>query len=65
VVASLWSVDDSATAELMKGFYAEMLGPAKRSPAAALRHAQLGLRKTRAWAAPYYWAAFQLHGDWR
>jgi CHAT domain-containing protein len=65
VVASLWSVDDSATAELMRRFYAEMLGPAKRSPAAALRIAQLELRKKRSRAAPYYWAAFQLHGDWR
>jgi CHAT domain-containing protein/tetratricopeptide (TPR) repeat protein len=65
VVASLWSVDDSATAELMKRFYEEMLGPAKRSPAAALRSAQLALREKRAWASPYYWAAFQLYGDWR
>ena len=65
VVASLWSVDDSATAELMKRFYGEMLGPARRTPAAALRAAQLEMRKTRAWSAPYYWAAFQLHGDWR
>jgi len=65
VVASLWSVDDSATAELMKRFYGEMLGPARRTPAAALRAAQLEMRKTRAWSAPYYWAAFQLQGDWR
>jgi CHAT domain-containing protein len=65
VVASLWSVDDSATAELMKRFYAGMLGPAKRSPAAALRSAQLDLRSRRGWSSPYYWAAFQLHGDWR
>ena len=42
VVASLWQVDDLATAELMKRFYEGLL---KRGqpPAAALRTAQLEL----------------------
>jgi CHAT domain-containing protein len=65
VVASLWKVDDSATAELMKRLYAGMLGPKRLRPAAALRAAQLGLWRDKAWSAPYYWAAFVLQGEWK
>ncbi|HEX6740080.1 MAG TPA: CHAT domain-containing protein, partial [Vicinamibacteria bacterium] len=64
VVASLWQVDDLATAELMKRFYRAMLVE-KRPPAAALRAAQRELAASRQWSAPFYWAAFGLHGDWR
>jgi CHAT domain-containing protein len=64
VVASLWPVDDLATAELMKRFYRAMFVQ-KLSPAAALRAAQQELAASRQWHAPYYWAAFVLHGDWR
>jgi CHAT domain-containing protein len=65
VVASLWKVDDRATAELMKQFYSAMLGEKHETPAAALRAAQLAIWKTKGWEAPYYWAAFVLQGDWR
>jgi CHAT domain-containing protein/tetratricopeptide (TPR) repeat protein len=65
VLASLWKVDDAATAELMKRFYAGMLGPQRLSPAAALRAAQVSMREQRRWNAPYYWAAFILQGEWR
>src|SRR5262249_42265471 len=61
VVASLWSVDDRATAQLMKRFYRGMLSEGMR-PAAALRAAQLSLLNERGWSAPYYWAAFTLQG---
>jgi CHAT domain-containing protein len=64
VVASLWQVDDLATAELMKRFYRAMLVD-KLPPAAALRAAQRELAASRQWHAPYFWAAFVLHGDWR
>lgn len=64
VVASLWNVNDAATAELMKRFYQGMLGPGKMSPPAALRSAQLSLLKERRWSAPYYWAAFVIQGEW-
>jgi len=64
VAASLWSVDDRATAELMRKFYQEFLGEG-RAPAQALRAAQLSLFRQRRWAAPYYWAAFTLQGDWK
>lgn len=65
VVASLWRVDDAATAELMKSFYEGMLGPRKLRPAAALREAQLATAKQKRWRDPYYWAAFVLQGEWK
>jgi CHAT domain-containing protein/Tfp pilus assembly protein PilF len=65
VVASLWTVDDKATAELMTHFYRGLLGPRPVGPAAALRAAQDAVRTQRRWRHPYYWAGFVLHGDWR
>jgi CHAT domain-containing protein/tetratricopeptide (TPR) repeat protein len=62
VVASLWSVDDRATATLMKRFYAALLGPRPLSPASALRAAQLELRAQPRWRHPRYWAGFVVYG---
>ena len=64
VVASLWQVDDLATAELMKRFYRGMLTDGMR-PAAALRAAQIEMMKHDRWAKPYFWAAFVMQGEWR
>jgi len=64
VVASLWQVDDSATAELMKRFYAKMLGHGLR-PAAALRDAQVEMWRQKLRQSPYYWAGFVLQGEWK
>jgi CHAT domain-containing protein len=64
VLASLWPVDDAATAELMGAFYEGLLGPRRLAPPAALRAAQLHVRSDPRWRAPYYWAAFQLQGVW-
>ncbi|MEW5975599.1 MAG: CHAT domain-containing protein [Acidobacteriota bacterium] len=64
VVASLWNVDDRATAELMKRFYAGLMHGGQR-PAAALRAAQVSMWKERRWQSPYYWAAFMMQGEWR
>lgn len=63
VVASLWKVEDKATAELMKRFYDDLL---RRGlpPGAALREAQNNLRQTPRWRSPYYWAAFTLQGEY-
>ncbi len=65
VVASLWKVDDRATSELMRLFYAAMLGPQKKTPAAALRAAQIAISRQEPWRSPYYWAAFVLQGEWK
>jgi len=64
VVASLWQVDDLATAELMKRFYQGMLKDDLR-PAEALRAAQIEMSKQKQWSAPYYWAGFVIQGEWR
>jgi CHAT domain-containing protein/tetratricopeptide (TPR) repeat protein len=64
VVASLWNVDDLATAELMKLFYQRMLKDGLPA-GAALRAAQLELFGQKRWASPYYWAGFVLHGEWK
>jgi CHAT domain-containing protein/Tfp pilus assembly protein PilF len=64
VVASLWSVDDYTTAELMASFYRAMERD-KMRPAAALRKAQVEIWKHTGWQAPYYWAGFELQGEWR
>src|SRR4029450_1356112 len=55
VVASLWKVDDSATATLMAQFYKEMFVNGKK-PAAALRAAQKYMSDQKRWQSPYYWA---------
>ena len=64
VVASLWSVSDFATAQLMAHFYRAMERDGMR-PAAALRAAQIQMWKEKQWSFPYYWAAFQIEGDWQ
>ena len=62
VVASLWKVEDKATAELMVHFYRGLLDD-DLPPATALRAAQVAmLRSDRDY--PFYWAGFVLQGDW-
>ena len=57
IIASLWSVDDQATASLMQSFYSNLGSMNKRE---ALRQAQIKARE--AFPHPFYWAAFQLTG---
>jgi CHAT domain-containing protein/predicted negative regulator of RcsB-dependent stress response len=64
VLASLWQVSDLATAELMKKFYRGMLRE-RRSPAAALRAAQVEMSQDPRWRSPFFWAGFVLQGEWR
>ena len=58
-VASLWSVDDAATGQLMVRFY-QALKAGKRKDA-ALREAMLEVKQGK--TSPVYWAAFQVNGD--
>lgn len=63
VLASLWNVQDESTAVLMGLFYRHLIAE-KRSPADALRAAQMDfLAENPAWNAPFYWAGFILQGD--
>ena len=64
VIASLWKVDDEATAELMRLFYRNLLRE-KMAAAKALHEAQMEMQRQERWRSPYYWAAFVLQGDWR
>ncbi|MET0624673.1 MAG: CHAT domain-containing protein, partial [Pyrinomonadaceae bacterium] len=64
VMVSLWSVNDAATAELMTRFYKGVLID-KRRPAQALQAAQVSMLNDKRFAAPFYWAAFTLQGEWR
>jgi len=62
VVASLWSISDRGTVEVMKLFYEGMLRDHLR-PAAALRAAQAEMWRRK--RPPYYWAAFVMQGEWK
>jgi CHAT domain-containing protein/Tfp pilus assembly protein PilF len=64
VVASLWWIDDRATAALMAAFYRALWIDGLR-PAAALRKARLSLSRQRRFRDPSYWGAFVLQGDWQ
>ncbi len=72
VVASLWPVADRSTAELMRRFYQHL--EAGSTTDEALRAAQVELAsgpvritggETLFASHPYFWAAFQLSGDWQ
>ena len=62
-LATLWSVNDRATAELVIEFYGQLHDP-ERSRAEALQHAQLKLLGTRHYRHPGYWAPFLLISSW-
>jgi CHAT domain-containing protein/Tfp pilus assembly protein PilF len=64
VVASLWWIDDRATAMLMERFYRGLWTEGLR-PAAALRQARLALAAEHRFRDPFYWGAFVLQGDWQ
>ncbi len=63
VLASLWSVEDRATADLMASFYRHRLREGL-PPATALRRAQLEIARQPGRKSPYYWAGFSLQGEW-
>jgi CHAT domain-containing protein/tetratricopeptide (TPR) repeat protein len=60
VIASLWQVDDTSTAQLMRSLYAEF-SATQGDAALGLQRAQRKLRST--YANPYYWAGFSVAGS--
>jgi len=67
---SLWKVDDAATAVFMQRFYLRLKAGEGRSDALAAVQQEFRLGRVQSpsgadWKEPYYWAAWQLVGDWR
>ncbi len=62
-LASLWLVNDEATALLMEKFYQE-LAKGKVTKAEALRQAQVAILQSEKFNDPYFWSAFVLVGNW-
>lgn len=62
-LATLWTVNDEATAEFMGQFY-RGLGQQKLSKSAALQQAQLSLLKDKKFRHPFYWSPYVLLGNW-
>ena len=68
-LATLWSVDDEATAVVMEEFYRQLVNHPDYSRAEALRQAQLafwgrGEQRGRNWQRPFFWSPFVLVGNW-
>jgi CHAT domain-containing protein len=62
-LATLWSVDDAATSELVMEFYRQLQKP-EISKAKALQQAQLRSLDDKRYHHPGYWAPFLLIGNW-
>jgi CHAT domain-containing protein len=62
-LATLWSVKDDSTAELITQFYQALKTPGI-TKAKALRQAQLKLLQNPKYQHPFYWSAFVLVGNW-
>lgn len=59
LIMSLWTVDDTATQELMTSFYSHWLNG--ESVSLSFRQAQISLKEK--YKQPYYWGAFILLGE--
>jgi CHAT domain-containing protein len=62
-VATLWYINDNASADLISAFYQNLQNPSL-SRAAALRQAQLSLLQTQRYRHPAYWSPFLLINNW-
>ncbi len=62
-LATLWSINDQATAELIGNFY-QALTQTDTTRAAALRQAQLQFLQNPQYRHPIYWAPYVLLGNW-
>ena len=62
-LATLWSVNDESTADLITEFYQE-LAKGNLSKSEALRRAQIKLLQNPAYSHPFFWSPFVLIGNW-
>ncbi len=65
VLASLWYIEDTVTAEIMVGFHRRLREHPQESKAEALRQAQLVILREDPSAHPSFWAPFILVGSWQ
>ena len=63
-LATLWYINDQASADLVAEFYRQLSNPLV-GKAKALQQAQLTLQKESRYRHPCYWAPFLLVGNWR
>jgi CHAT domain-containing protein len=63
LLVSLWSVADESTERLMTRFYRDL--EAKTDARESLRAAQLEVMRDPKFAHPFFWAPFDLVGNWR
>jgi CHAT domain-containing protein len=63
LLVSLWPVSDESTELLMTVLYRELA--AGKDAAQALQTAQMAVRAKPRFAHPFFWAPFDLVGDWR
>ena len=63
LLVSLWPVADDSTELLMSTFYGQLAQGAQAID--AMRAAQIAVRANPKFAHPFFWAPFNLIGDWR
>jgi CHAT domain-containing protein/Tfp pilus assembly protein PilF len=63
-LATLWFVNDQASATLMSEFYTQLAGDRSISKARALQLAQQKMLADRGYDHPCYWAPYLLIGNW-
>lgn len=63
-LATLWSVNDRSTAQLMAELYKDLAASQDISRGESLRQAQLALLKSDQYNHPFYWSTFVLVGNW-
>jgi len=63
LIVSMWPVSDASTALMMRTFYRQLTQGAQAAD--AMRDAQLAALHTPRFAHPFYWAPFDLMGNWR
>ncbi|MFS8085585.1 MAG: CHAT domain-containing protein, partial [Acidobacteriota bacterium] len=61
-VMSLWQVSDTATRDLMAGYYRRLKAGEGRGE--AFRQVQLGMLRDSRYSHPYFWASFIQSGAW-
>jgi CHAT domain-containing protein len=65
LLTSLWPVDDAATSDWMQRYYSHLKSGIGRADALASVNTEFRNHPNPAWRDPYYWAGWQLVGDWR